>query len=201
MKNGKVEIVSKELGYAGFFKLEKYRLRHQLFNGGMSDEMSCELFERGHAVAVLPYDPVRDELILLEQFRIGALADENGPWLTEMVAGIIEPGEALEDVARREAVEEAGCKIKQLISIANYYVSPGGTSETIQLYCGQVDASHVEEGICGLDDENEDIRVFKVSFSQAVDWLKNGRINSAAPIIAIQWLMMNRDTLRASWSE
>lgn len=196
MSQGKVEIVSKNIAYDGFFKLEKYRLRHSLFNGKMSREMSRELFERGHAVAVLPYDPVQDEIVLLEQFRIGALADAKGPWLTEIIAGIIEPGESVEQVAHREAIEEAGCDIQQLIPILNYYVSPGGTSETIELYCGLVDSSQVVEGIYGVDEEHEDIRVFKVSFATAVEWLKSGRINSAAPIIALQWLMMKRDELR-----
>ncbi len=196
MKQGKVDIINREVAYQGFFKIEKFRLRHQLFQGGMSDEMSRELFERGHAVAVLPYDPCRDEVVLLEQFRIGALQDSNGPWLTEMVAGIIDPGETPQEVARREAMEEAGCELLKLIPIMNYYVSPGGTSETIELYCGVVDTSQIEEGIYGLDHEHEDIRVFKVSFDQAVAWLESGRINSAAPIIAIQWLMMNRGTLR-----
>lgn len=199
MKQGKVEIVSRGIAYDGFFKLEKYRLRHQLFKGGMSDEMSRELFERGHAVAVLPYDPLRDELVLLEQFRIGALADSRGPWLTEIVAGMIEHGETPEAVAKREAIEEAGCELLELLPIFDYYVSPGGTSETIQLYCGLVDTSKVQEGVYGLDEEHEDIRVVKVSFEQAVAQLKQGQINSAAPIIAIQWLMMNRDTLRSQW--
>ena len=197
MKQGKVEVIEKSVAYDGFFKLEKYRLRHSLYKGGMSDEMSRELFERGHAVAVLPYDPVSDEVVLLEQFRIGALADANGPWLTEMVAGIIEPNESAEQVARREAEEEAGCELLKLIPILNYYVSPGGTSETIELFCGLVDSATVEEGLYGLASEHEDIRVFKVSFTTAIEWLQSGRINSAAPIIALQWLMMQRDTLRS----
>ncbi|MDH5300545.1 MAG: ADP-ribose diphosphatase [Gammaproteobacteria bacterium] len=191
-----VDILRQQVGYDGFFKLSKFRLRHSLFNGSMSREMSRELFERGHAVAMLPYDPQRDELVLLEQFRIGALHDPNGPWLTEIVAGMIKDDERAEDVARREALEEAGCEINSLVHILNYYVSPGGTSETIALYCGLIDSSLVKEGIYGLDEENEDIRVFKVSYDQAIHWLRSGKINSAAPIIALQWLMMNREQLR-----
>ncbi len=182
--------------HEGFFRLDKYRLRHELFRGGMSREMSRELFERGHAVAMLPYDPQRDELVLLEQFRIGAIHDPDGPWLTEIVAGMIGPGESAAEVARREAMEEAGCQVAELIPISRYYVSPGGTSETIELYCGIVDASQIQEGIYGLEEENEDIRVFKASFGEAVAWLESGRINSAAPIIALQWLMLNRARLR-----
>lgn len=198
MQRGKVEIIRKWAMHEGFFRLDKYRLRHELFRGGMSREMSRELFERGHAVAMLPYDPRRDELVLLEQFRIGAIHDPDGPWLTEIVAGMIGPGESAAEVARREAMEEAGCQVAELIPISRYYVSPGGTSETIELYCGIVDASQVQEGIYGLEEENEDIRVFKASFGEAVAWLESGRINSAAPIIALQWLMLNRERLRRS---
>lgn len=196
MDYGKVEIVKKWASHEGFFRLDKYRLRHALFNGGMSREMSRELFERGHAVVMMPYDPVRDELVLIEQFRIGAIHDPQGPWLTEMIAGMIGEGETAQDVARREAIEEAGCEVSQLLPISRYYVSPGGTTETIELFCGLIDTEQVEEGIYGLDEENEDIRVLKVSFDQAVQWLNEGRINSAAPIIALQWLMMNRERLR-----
>ncbi len=197
MDYGKVEIVKKWASHEGFFRLDKYRLRHALFRGGMSREMSRELFERGHAVVMMPYDPVRDELVLIEQFRIGAIHDPEGPWLTEMIAGMIGEGESSEDVARREAIEEAGCEVSELLPISRYYVSPGGTTETIELFCGLIDAEQVEEGLYGLDEENEDIRVIKVSFNQAVQWLNDGRINSAAPIIALQWLIMNRERLRA----
>lgn len=189
------EILNQQRAYDGFFKLDKFRLHHSLFKGGTSPEMSRELFERGHAVAMLPYDPVHDKLILIEQFRIGAIHDTNGPWLTEIVAGIIGENETAEEVARREAMEEAGCEVKRLIHICDYYVSPGGTSETIALYCGLVDSDQVEEGIYGLDEEHEDIRVFKVSFNQAEKMLHDGRINSAAPIIALQWLMLNKTEL------
>jgi len=194
-----IEIIEKNIAYQGFFRLEKFRLRHSLFEGGMSNVMSRELFERGHAVAVLPYDPIRDEVVLLEQFRVGAINDPDGAWLTEIVAGMIDEDETAEEVAKREAVEEAGCDITEFAHICNYYVSPGGTSETIALYCGKVDSSKVVEGIYGLDEENEDIRVFKSTYQQLVACLESGKINSAAPIIAIQWLMMNRDKIRKIW--
>jgi len=195
----KVEIAAKSIVYQGFFRLEKYRLRHSLFEGGMSDLMSRELFERGHAVAILPYDPIRDEVVLLEQFRIGAINDPDGAWLTEIVAGMFGKDETAKEVAKREAVEEAGCDITEFAHICNYYVSPGGTSETIALYCGKVDSSKVVEGVYGLDEEHEDIRVFKSSYQELVACFELGKINSAAPIIAIQWLMMNRDNMRKVW--
>lgn len=194
-----VDILGKEVRYQGFFRLEHYRLRHRLFSGEMSAPMSRELFERGHAAAVLPYDPVRDEVILLEQFRIGALHTAGGPWLIEIVAGIIEDGETPDGVIQREAIEEADCRLFRVEHICDYLVSPGGTSESITLFCGQVDSSGAG-GIHGLADEDEDIRVMTVSFKQAWDWMCRGRINSASPIIALQWLAMNRKRLRREWA-
>ncbi len=193
-----VEIVEQRLGYDGFFRLYRYRLRHRLFAGGWTPVICRELFERGHAVAVLPYDPCRDAVVLIEQFRIGALEAGGGPWLLECVAGMIEVGESPQAVAHREAAEEAGCALMELEFISEYLVSPGGTSERITLYCGRVDTNGVG-GIHGLPEEHEDIRVTVVSFEQAMALLRKGRINSAAPIIALQWLAMNRQQLIAKW--
>lgn len=188
------ELIDREVCYQGFFRLERYHLRHQLFNGGWTDVLTREIFERGHAVAVLPYDPVRDEVVLLEQFRAGALDFPGGPWLTEIVAGIIDAGETVEQVAHREAREEAGCTLLELVHICDYLVSPGGTTETISLYCGRVDATGLG-GVHGLDHEHEDIRVSTVKREQAMRWLEEGRIESAAPIIALQWLQLNHQRL------
>ncbi len=194
------EILDQSSGYRGFFRLEKYRLRHELFAGGWSPEMTRECLERGHAVAVLLYDPERDQLVLLEQFRVGALEFPGGPWLLEIVAGIIDhPGETTEDVARRETVEEAGCQLLDLVPIHHYLVSPGGTSESITLFCGQVDAGTVAPGVRGVAAEHEDIQVHVVSRAEALELLHSGRINSAAPIIALQWLELNRSKLLERW--
>ncbi len=198
MKYGDVEVVRKETCFEGFFRLEKYRLRHSLFGGGMSREMSRELHVRGHAVVVLPYDPRLDQVVFIEQFRIGAIDDPDGAWLTEVVAGMIGDGEQAEDVARREAEEEAGCALAELEFITKVYTTPGGCSETVQIYCGRTDAS-AAGGIHGLDHENEDIRVVCASFDEAMQWLVSGRINSAAPVIALQWLALNRERLRQCW--
>ncbi len=193
-----VEIVECRTAYRGFFRLLDYRLRHRLFGGGWTPVISRELFERGHAAAVLPYDPVLDRVVLVEQFRIGALQARGGPWLLECVAGMIEPGEVPHEVARRETLEEAGCRLKGMERISEYLVSPGGTSERITLYCGWVDAGGAG-GVHGLAEEHEDIRVVPVSFHSAMEMLRTGRINSAAPIIAMQWLAMNRERLRREW--
>lgn len=189
------EILDSETVYQGFFRLERYRLHHRLFAGGMSGPVQRELFERGHAAAVLLYDPQRDAVVLLEQFRIGALQAAGGPWLLEIVAGMIEDGESAAEVVRREAMEEAGARIQRLEFICDYLVSPGGTSETISLYCGLVDSDGLG-GIHGLDEEQEDIRVTVVTFDQAWALWQQGQINSASPIIALQWLAMQRETLR-----
>lgn len=192
------EILDRELCFQGFFRLERYRLRHTLFGGGWSGELTRELLERGQAAAILLYDPEQDSVVLIEQFRIGALTAPDGPWLLEIVAGIVDEHETGEDVARREAMEEAGCAVLDLIPICEYLVSPGGTSERIKVYCGRVDASGAG-GIHGLAHEGEDICVHVVPFAEALDMLNAGRIDSASPIIALQWLALHREDVRRRW--
>ncbi|HHQ4762786.1 TPA: ADP-ribose diphosphatase [Aeromonas veronii] len=193
-----VKIIEKSAGYNGFFKVNVYRLQHRLFAGGWNQPIVRELFERGHAAALLPYDPVRDQIVLVEQFRIGAMETCSTPWLLELVAGIIDPGEVAEEVVRREAVEEAGIEVARCEHAISYLVSPGGSTERIEVFVGEVDASKAE-GLHGLSDEGEDIRVHVVSREQAYAWLKEGRIDNAASVIALQWLALNHGELRARW--
>ncbi|MDX2503200.1 MAG: NUDIX domain-containing protein [Gammaproteobacteria bacterium] len=203
-----VTLIHKETGYKGFFTINQYALQHRLFNGEQTRVLMRECFERGHAVGVLAYDPWQDKIVLLEQFRIGAyvcscsaekeLTRQQSPWLLEIIAGIVEPGEAQEEVAHREAFEEAGCSLLALEPIGDFYSSPGGTSETTQLYCACVNSDGVG-GIHGLEEEGEDIRVMVVSFETAVQWLKAGRLNNASAMISMQWLMLNRDELKEKW--
>lgn len=195
MAEKKFEILNKETVYNGFFRLEKYHLKHTLFKGGWIDEIKRELFRRGDCVAVLLYDPVRDEVVFIEQFRVGAILQDRVPWLIEIVAGAVEEGEQADDVAIREASEEADCKILELQLINKFFTTPGGASEWLSLYYGRVDATHVG-GVHGLDEEGEDIRVFTVSFEQAWEMLQQGQIDSAIPIVALQWLYINRERLR-----
>ena len=200
MQNPQYEILETSTCYAGFFHILRYRLRHRLFKGGWSRVLTRELFERGHAAAVLPYDAETDQVVLTEQFRIGALQASGGPWLLEIVAGMMETGETPEAVVRREAVEEIGCEVGDLISICDYYVSPGGASERIHLFCGRVDAAQAG-GVHGLADEGEDIRVTVMPADDAIAHMQTGRIISAAPIIALQWLMMHRASVREAWRQ
>lgn len=194
------EIIDREIGYQGFFRLEKYRLRHTLFAGGWSDEIIRELFMRGNCVAVLLYDPDADKVILIEQFRVGGLLQPEKAWMLEIVAGAIEEGETAEEVAYREAMEEAGCEIQELMMINEFYTTPGGSSEWITLFCGKVDSTHVG-GIHGLDHEHEDIFVRAVHFDEVYQMLEDRMIESAIPILAIQWLALNRQKLRQKWAE
>ncbi len=198
MSDQQFEILARETVYRGFFRLEQYTLKHTLFNGGWSKPITRELFRRGNCVAVLLYDPVRDEVVLIEQFRVGAVLQPQRAWLLEIVAGAIEDGETAPEVAYREAIEEAGCEILQLIEIQQFYTTPGGCSERITLFCGRVDSASVG-GIHGLDEEDEDIRVSAVKFDRVFQMLEEGMIESGIPIIAIQWLYIHHDRLRAQW--
>ncbi|TVS15940.1 MAG: NUDIX domain-containing protein [Gammaproteobacteria bacterium] len=195
-----VEVLDRRPVWQGFFRMDVVRLRHRLFAGGWSDVMQRELFVREPSVVLLPYDPVNDQVVCIEQFRVGALDMPYAPWLLELVAGIIEEGEAPEDVARREADEEAGLAVQDLEFICRYQVSPGGNTEEIVLFCGRVDAGRAG-GVYGLDSEHEDIRVHVLDWPDAQAALESGRIRNAAGIIGLQWLMLHRETLRRRWME
>lgn len=185
--------------YQGFFNMFRLKLRHTLFQGGWSGELTRELFHRGTCVAVIPYDPINDKVVLIEQFRVGALKFKTDPWLLEIVAGAVEEGESPPEVARREALEEAGCEIKHLIRLYEFFTTPGGSSEKITLFCGIVDTGKLG-GFHGLAEEDEDIRLDVVSFEEAKSLMENGIIDSAIPIVALQWLAANRDRLRLEYN-
>ncbi|MDH3910905.1 MAG: NUDIX domain-containing protein [Rhodospirillales bacterium] len=194
----RVEIIDKQTPFRGYFQIDAYRLRHRTFDGGWTREMSREVFERGHAAAVLLYDPDRDAVVLVEQFRTGAHAAGLEPWLIETVAGIIEPGEEAAEVVRREALEEAGCNVGDLEPIGTFILSPGGSSETMMLFCGRVDSAGAG-GVHGLDHEDEDIRALVLPTDEALELLRVGRIVNATTALALQWLALNRERQRAAW--
>lgn len=191
-----VTIEKRETVFQGFFRMDKLWLTHPRFDGRNMPLFTRELFIRGDATCVLPYDPDRDEIVLLEQFRLGALGRNQSPWLLELVAGMNEEGETNEDVAQREGQEEAGLSFSKLEKICEYLVSPGGTTEMIHLYYGCVNTESAG-GLFGLEHEHEDIRAHVVSADEAIAMISDGRINNAAAIIAIQWLQLNRSRLRA----
>ncbi|ELI1812445.1 ADP-ribose diphosphatase [Vibrio fluvialis] len=194
-----VEIVSTETLFKGFFRMVKYRFKHRLFQGGWSQTIEREMFERGHAAALLPYDPQRDQVVMIEQIRVGALEHAN-PWQLEIVAGIIDRAESAEEVVRREAEEEAGISVNRTEKITSYYPSAGGCSEKLDVYVGEVDAS-LAHGVHGLDYEGEDIKVHVMSRRDAYQLVKEGRIENGASIIALQWLELNYGQLQSQWQK
>lgn len=198
MSDKQFEVLDCQTVYEGFFRLEQYTLKHTLFNGGWSNPLKRELFRRGNCVAVLLYDPDRDEVVIIEQFRVGAILQPQKAWLLEIVAGAIEEDETAEEVAYREAREEAGCEILDLLEIQSFYTTPGGSSEWLTLFCGRVDSGKVG-GVHGLNEEDEDIRVNPVKSEVAFQMLEDGKFESGIPIIAMQWLYIHRDKLRAQW--
>lgn len=194
-----VEIVERLNCFKGFYQLDRVRLRHELFAGGMGQEISRELFVRHDAVCVLPYDAQRDEVVLIEQFRVGAMGKVANPWMIELVAGLIDKEEVPEEVAHREAQEEAGLKLQTLWPMTRYFPSPGGSDEYVHLYLGRCDSAGAG-GLHGLEEEGEDIRVKVWAFEDALQAVRDGLIANAATIIALQWLALNRDEVRGLWS-
>lgn len=197
-KQDDYEILAKENPYQGVFRIYRYQIKHRLFAGGWSEPFSREVVERRPSTGVLPYDPILDRVILIEQFRAGALNTADSPWLVEVVAGVLEHNESPSELAHREANEEAGCTLTELALITDFFVSPGATNEYMHLYCGKVDATHVS-GIHGLAHEHEDIRVINISADEAFLRLDQGQIKTAPAFISLLWLKLNRQTLRERW--
>lgn len=193
-----VQLLAKDRVFQGYFAIDRYRLRHRTFAGGWTGEVVREVFERGHAVVVILYDPVHDQVALIEQFRVGAYGAGLYPWLVECVAGIVEPGESTEQVAQRETREEAGTEPSHLEYIGKYIITPGGSTETVELFVARVDAPSIA-GLHGLEHEGEDIRVFTVPVEEAYAMVKSGRIANSMAVIAVQWLMLERADLRHRW--
>ena len=201
-----VETIEKTTVFKGYFRIDRHVLRHLRFDGGWTEPITREVFERGHAAAALLYDPDRDRLVLIKQFRIGVLAAADAPevaetfspWLIEIVAGIIEAGETPEGVVRREAQEEAGCTVGALEPACLMFASPGAASETIRIFCGCVDSAHAG-GIHGLAEEHEDIRVLVVSSEEAFQRLDAGEVINATAMVALHWFRVNHARIRALW--
>lgn len=194
-----IAISERQTAYSGYFRIDQFRLRHRLFAGGWSPELSREVFLRHNAAGILLYDPVRDEMVLIEQFRLAAHLAGFAAWQLEIVAGIIEKDETTAEVARREATEEAGLPIiGELVPIHRFLTSPGGSTETVDLFCGRVDSGNAG-GIHGLADESEDIRVVVKSSAAALALLADGGIDNGFTLLALHWFAANREALRRKW--
>ena len=200
LANDDVQVHQINTRYQGFFKIDEYHLSHKLFNGGHSDIVVREVLERGDAVVLLPYDPVKDTVVLLEQFRPGVIRSGESPWLLELVAGMFDEGESAEAVAIREAKEEANLDISEqtLYKIMKSYLSPGGTSECIYLYGAHIDSTNVG-GIYGLPEEGEDILVHVLPREKVMALLSDGKITNASAVLGLQWLELNYQRLQKEW--
>ena len=195
-----IEILKNETIYQGFFKLNKVQFKHKLFACGWSGMVTRELLIKGAASAMVAYDPVLDNVVLVEQVRIGAYdpTSTQSPWLLELIAGMVEEGETPESVALRESEEEAGAKISHMQHCLSVWDSPGGVLERIHVFVGKVDSTTVG-GLHGLAEENEDIRVHVVSRETAYQWLCEGKIDNGIAVIGLQWLELNYRKLKEQW--
>lgn len=193
-----VRVLESTIAYQGHFTLRRLTLQHRCFGGGWSEPLVREVFERGDAVGVLPYNPVDDSVVLIEQFRPGAMRGDQSPWMLELIAGVVEPGEDDEDVVHREAMEEAGCEVSELVPVATMLPSAGACSEQVRLFCGRVSSAAIG-GIHGLEDEGEDILVHSVPRADAMQLLADDRIPNGHTLIALQWLHIHGEALRERW--
>ena len=188
-----------ERRHSGFFALDEYRLSHSRFGGGRTEKLVREAFISSDAALVLPYDATSDRLVLIEQFRMGPTARRDpAPWLFEPIAGLVDPGEAPEDTARREALEEAGLEIGRLELIGRVYASPGNATEFFHCYLGHCRLGADERWTGGIAEEGEDIRSHLMPFERAMALLESGEMNVAPLALMLLWLALHRDRLRAS---
>ena len=195
---GDVEVTRHTEPYAQFFSVEEFDLRHRRFDGTMSEPMRRAVFVSGDAATVLPYDPVRDRVMLIEQFRAGPFGrGDPQPWMLEPIAGRIDPGETPEAAARREAVEEAGLTLGALVKVGQYYPSPGMLAEYLYSFVGLADLPDGSAGLGGLAEEHEDIRAHLVSFDRLMALVDSGEVQIAPLLVTIYWLAANRARLRA----
>lgn len=185
--------------YAGFFALEEYDLQFRRFDGGMSERVNRTAFVSGDAAVVLPYDPVRDRVMLVEQFRAGPFArGDSQPWMLEPVAGRIDPDETPEDAARREAKEEAGLTLGALHAAPACYPSPGAVTEYLYHFIGIADLPDGITGIGGVAEEAEDIRSHLIGYHDLMALVESGEADNAPLILLALWLARTREGLRAA---
>lgn len=186
--------------YAGYFALEEAELRFRRFDGNMSGEVNRAVFVSGDAATVLPYDPVRDRVLLVEQFRAGPWGrGDPQPWQLEAIAGRIDPGETPEEAARREAEEEAGLRMGALVEVARYYPSPGAKTEFIYCFIGLADLpDNLAGGVGGVADEHEDIRAHLVSFDELMRLVGTGEVENGQLLVSALILAARRPAFRGA---
>jgi len=195
-----VEIVEATKAFERFLRVEVFRFRHRLFSGEWSALRGYDVLRRGRAAAIVLYDPDRESVVLVEQFRLPALLAGSSPWQLEAAAGLVDSVETPAAVAVRETQEETGLAlIGEPVPIQRYLPSAGGSDESVFLFCGRVDAS-AAGGVHGLAEEHEDIRVVVKTLAEIEDLLDQGTIESGHTLIALYWLLRHRDLLRQLWA-
>lgn len=195
-----MKLIGRSAAYTGFLRLVQYRIGISEARGQPDGVLYRERIEGLRAAAVLPFDPANERIVLVKQFRIGALEAPSGAWLLEPPGGVIDQGESAEEAARREAWEEAGCRIGKIEPILSCYTSPGVSDERLDLFCGAVDASSLAT-TGGRHDEGEWTEVVSLDLDAAFRDLGRGMLTAASLIIALQWLSVNRRRLCESWGE
>lgn len=193
-----VRVLDDQTVFSGYFSVRRLTLQHRRFAGGWSQPIIREVFERGDAVAVLPYDPKTDSLVMIEQFRPGAIRGDDSPWMLELIAGVVGAGERDEEVAHRESMEEAACELGELVPIATVFPSAGACTEQVRLFCGRVNKAAIGE-LHGLQHEGEDILVHSLPRAEALQLLADNRIPNGHTLIALQWLHIHGEALRERW--
>jgi ADP-ribose pyrophosphatase len=193
-----VEIVEQASGYEGFFRVGVLKLRHRTFAGSMSPVLTREIFDRGNAAAVLPYDPKSDSVLLIRQFLLGAHLAGRPNRPLQAIAGMVEPGETGLDVAVREAVEEAGCQIGRVERAHAFLPSPGGSSEYIETFVAEADLS-AAGGQFGLEEEHEDIRAEVLSADAAIAVLDARAIEAGPAVVLLAYFARHRERIRSTW--
>lgn len=191
-----LEILEYETAYCGFLRLAQYRLR--ITTPTFDGVLYRERVEGLRAAAVLPFDPWNERLVLVRQFRIGALGAPGGAWVLEPPGGVVDEGESAECAARREAWEEAGCKLQELLPILVCQTSPGISDERVAIFCGAVDSASVPP-TGGRRSEGECTEVVVLDLDAVIRDLGRGMLTAATLIIGAQWLALNRRRLRALW--
>ena len=183
------KIIKKAKIYDGFFQLHEITLKHKKHNGEWSKTFKREIFGGSQVAGIIPYDPVKKEILLLSQFRTAILSSNKNPLMTEIVAGMIDKGESPKDAAKRECLEETGCKVKKIISINSFYPAPGSSESFYYLFLGEVE-SFEGERIFGQKDENEDILVKSFNIEQVRDLMKQNKILNGLTLVALQWFFL-----------
>lgn len=194
-----IRVARRERPYVNFFAIEERDLAFPRFDGAMSPVVNRAAFVGGDAVTVLPYDPHRDAVLLIEQFRVGPyVRGDVHPWILEPIAGRIDPGETPEATARREALEEANLPIGALEHVGNYYPTPGAVTEYLYSYIAICDLPDSAAGLGGMLGEAEDIRSHVISYDRLIELVQSGEVDNAPLLISAMWLMQNRDRLRGA---